>query len=95
MYKQPCSDTGNKKEQFTFRVKIIYLKRQQTTLKRQEQQSRIVNQQKNYESSTMYNPELIDIANFVYSLAMERTNYLTKSIMQCELGTLIKGYLIG
>lgn len=32
MYEQPCRDTGNKKEQFTFRVKIIYLKRQQTIL---------------------------------------------------------------
>lgn len=34
--------------------------------------------------------EIINIANYVYSLAMDKTNNLTKSIMQCELWTLIK-----
>lgn len=37
--------------------------------------------------STMYNQELLDIANYVYSLGMDRANYFTKSIMQYELGT--------
>lgn len=36
MYQQPCRDTGNKKEQITFRVKKIYFKRYQATIKRQE-----------------------------------------------------------
>lgn len=38
----------------------------------------------------MYNPKLIDVANNVYSLEMDGSNCLTKSIMQYELRTSIK-----
>lgn len=41
--------------------------------------------------STMYNPKLIDFANYVYFLAIGKNN-LTKLILQCKLGTVIKGY---